>query len=557
MRKLLILAAAALVLIVSSGGALAVTSITFGSVQEISDNFGDFGGVLDDGDLFGYTVANMGDLDGDGVQDLAVTAALDDDGGFDRGAVWILFMDINGKVKSEQKISSTAGDFSGVLDNNDLFGISVATLGDLDGDGVTDLAVGASQDDDGGKNRGAVWILFMDTNGKVKSEQKISDTAGDFGGVLDNDGWFGQSLANIGDLDGDGVQDLAVGASFDDDGGTDRGAVWILFMDTNGKVKSEQKISDTAGDFGGALDNVDRFGQSVANIGDLDGDAVTDLAVGAIFDDDGGTDTGALWILFLNTNGKVKSEQKISDTAGDFGGALDNGDIFGRSVASMGDLDGDGVQDLAVTAGFDDDGGTDRGAVWILFMVINGKVKSEQKISDTAGDFGGVLFDNDLFGISVANIGDLDGDGVTDLAVGERVGSGGNRGSVWILFPKKVVIEVDVDIKPEETSNCFNNDGNGVIPVALLSSATFDATQVDPASVQLEGLAVKAVGKNNKLLASFEDVNGDGLDDLVIKIEDVDGTFSVGDTTATITGNLLPEFGSTPITGTDSICIVQ
>ncbi|MFC1670736.1 integrin alpha [Spirochaetota bacterium] len=202
-------------------------------------------------------------------------------------------------VKSYQKTSDTEGNFTGVLDNNGLFGVSVTNMGDLDGDGVTDLAVGAYCDDDGGTDRGAVWILFMNSNGTVKSEQKISDTAGNFTGVLDDGDVFGVSVTNMGDLNGDGVTDLAVGAYCDDDGGAGRGAVWILFMNSNGTVKSEQKISDTEGNFTGVLDNNDSFGRSVTNMGDLDGDGVTDLAVGAYKDDDGGTDRGAVWILFL------------------------------------------------------------------------------------------------------------------------------------------------------------------------------------------------------------------------------------------------------------------
>jgi len=414
------------------------------SFQKISDTEGDFGGELRDADRFGYSVASIGDLDGDGITDLAVGADWDRGG---RGAVWILFMDTIGKVKSFQKISDTEGDFGGRLDSRDFFGTSVASIGDLDGDGITDLAVGAFRDDAGGLDRGAVWILFMDTNGKVKSFQKISDNQGRFGGVLDDDDLFGQSVAGIGDLNGDGIKDLAVGAFRDGDGGNRRGAIWILFMDTDGKVKSFQKISDTEGDFGGVLDNNDYFGTSLASIGDLDGDGITDLAVGAFRDDDGGTNRGAVWILFMNTDGTVKSEQRISDTQGDFGGVLDDDDLFGISVAGIGDLDGDGVTDLAVGSQ-DDDGADSRGAVWILFMDTNGKVKSFQKISDTEGDFDGVLdndsyFGDEFFGASVASIGDLDGDGVTDLVVGARGDDDGGpqRGAVWILFMKWNSIE--------------------------------------------------------------------------------------------------------------------
>lgn len=406
--------------------------------QKVSGTEGGFTGPLDDFDLFGTSVASLGDLDGDGVTDLAVGAFSDDDGGFNRGAVWVLFMNADGTVKSEQKISHIAGAFTGPLDDSDGFGAGLANLGDLDGDLVSDLAVGAEGDDDGGPDRGAVYVLFMNANGTVKSEQKISSTAGGFPGTLAQDDFFGSTLTSLGDLDGDGVSDLAVSAVGEDDGGARRGAVWILFMNSDGTVKSHQKISDTEGGFTGTLDDIDAFGGSPASLGDLDGDGVVDLAVSADGDDDGGNGRGAMWILFMNSDGTVKSHQKISDTEGGFSGVLDDGDSFGISVANLGDLDGDLVPDLAAGAFGDDDGGASRGAVWVLFMNSDGTVKAEQKIWDTAGGFTGILDDIDLFGRSVASLGDLDGDGVSDLAVGASFdGDGGaGRGAVWILFLK-------------------------------------------------------------------------------------------------------------------------
>jgi len=205
-----------------------------------------------------------------------------------------------GTVKAHQKISDLQGGFTGILDNEDRFGVSVANLGDLDGDGVVDLAVGAPLDDDGGNNPGAAWILFLDDDGSVKAHQKISNIQGGFTGILDNGDLFGFSVANLGDLDGDGVVDLAVGGLLNDDGGNDRGAVWILFLDDDGSVKAHQKISDIQGGFTGILDDGDRFGRSIASLGDLVGDDERALVVGAYRDDDGGTDRGAVWILFLN-----------------------------------------------------------------------------------------------------------------------------------------------------------------------------------------------------------------------------------------------------------------
>lgn len=100
-----------------------------------------------------------------------------------------------------------------------------------------------------------------------------------------------------------------------------------------------------------------------------------------------------------------------------------------------------------------------------------------------------------------------------------------------IVIQRSILVDVDIDIKP-----CLNNDGDGVIPVAILGAADFDVTQVDPSTVKLQGQRVASRGKSGKLLAHVADVNGDGFDDLVIQIEDVDGTFTSGSGTATLTG---------------------
>jgi FG-GAP repeat len=121
----------------------------------------------------------------------------------------------------------------------------------------------------------------------VHEEQKISDTEGNFQGVLANGTRFGIAVAALGDVDGDTTQDLAVGADGENGGGLERGAVYVLFLHPNGTVKASQKISDTEGNFQGVLKDLDHFGCSVSGMGDFDGDATPDLTVGAYGDDDG------------------------------------------------------------------------------------------------------------------------------------------------------------------------------------------------------------------------------------------------------------------------------
>jgi hypothetical protein len=389
------------------------------------------GPTLSDFDQFGGSLASVGDIDGDGVTDLAAGAILDDTGGMNRGAVYVLFMNTDGTVKSSQKIASGTGG-GPTLNNGDRFGRTLASLGDLDGDGVPDLAVGADLDDTGGSNRGAVYVLFMNSNGTVKSSQKIATGTGGGPTLVDSDR-LGSSLTSLGDFDGDGLSDLAAGADGDNTAGIDRGAVHLLLLNADGTVKSSQKIASGLGG-GPTLADSDRFGRSLTSLRDVDGDGVTDLAVGAVGDDTGGTDRGAVHMLLMNADGTVKDSQKIASGANG-GPTLSNGDAFGSSAGSLGDLDGDGVTDLAVGAFYDNTGGSDRGAVHVLFLSSDGTVKRAQKIASNTGG-GPTLGDNSSFGSSLAFLGDLDGDGIGDMAVGaEREDTGGtNRGAVHVFF---------------------------------------------------------------------------------------------------------------------------
>ncbi|UCH08071.1 MAG: hypothetical protein JSV55_03515, partial [Deltaproteobacteria bacterium] len=122
-----------------------------------------------------------------------------------------------------------------------------------------------------------------------------------------------------------------------------------------------------------------------------------------------------------------------------------------------------------------------------------------------------------------------------------------------VLEPATNTRMVSMDIKPGSQTNCFNNDGNGVILVAILGSEWFDVNLIDPGTVRLESLSVRVVGKSDKLLARVEDVDADGYDDLVVQIQDTDEIFTEGSTTAELTGFL---YDGTRIVGADAIRIV-
>jgi len=473
----------------SSGGPGSVLS-----QWKISATEGNFVGNIE-GDTFGTSVATIGDLDGDGVLDLAVGAPGDDDAQPDEGAVYILFLNPNGTVKAQQKINRVEGGFGGHLTYANRFGEALAPLGDLDGDGVPDLAVGADLAPVGSQE-GDVWILFLNTDGTVKNEQHITENVGGLDVPIHFNDLFGGALDALGDLDGDGVTELAVGAR-----GVEEGSVWILFLNTDGTVKHFQEIAEGVGGFDGVLQgNYARFGTAVAAIGDLDGDDVADLAVGASSEDDGGAHRGAVWILFLNTDGTVKGHQKISDTQGEFDGILNDADCFGRALTVVHRLNDDRVVELAVGASGDSDGGSRTGAVWILFLNTDGTVSGHRKISATQGGFTGVLSEDDQFGYSLTTLGDFDGDGVADLVVGARTdddGPGVNGGALWQLSLDGLAV-LDFEREddhwtplvngqgletPNEFGRCVQIDGGGF---GNHGAAIFDSKPDGPNALSLD-----------------------------------------------------------------------
>jgi len=444
--------------------------------EKIGFEIGGFDGALDNEDWFGYSVEGIGDLNGDGFSDVAVSAIKDDDGGFNQGAIYILFLNLEGSVLSFQKISDTEGGFTGQLDEWDIFGTSISYLGDMNNDGLIEIGVGAEYDGDGGYWHGAAWILSLNSDGTVSSHAKISDTVGGFNAPLGDEDVFGTDIENIGDLDGDGFLDIAVSARRDPDGGSDRGAVYILFLNGDFTVRDYQKISDIQGGLNGVLEAGDYFGGSVANIGDINGDGIIDLAVGAYRDDDGGLNRGAVYILFMNSNGTINNFQKISNTEGNFNAEFNDEMFFGKSIDLMGDLNDDQLFEIAVGArGYQADGARNFGAFYILNLNTDGTVNSYVKYTEGLQYFHGDIDEEDSFGFSVSSIGILTEK--TCIAVGAFSDNEGGfeKGSVWILQLGEILsIEELVSesnaifIYPNPSKNSFSlNEIDGVSDIQI------------------------------------------------------------------------------------------
>lgn len=407
----------------TSSGLHAQTTTLWGpdGYVAIEEGSGGFNATLDAGDRFSRDHDQAGDINGDGIIDLVVGARSDDDGATDAGAVYILFMNSDGTVQSNQKISALEGGFTDPLLANNFFGYGVAGIGDYDNDGIPDIAVSAPS-----SSNSSFYVIHLNSDGTVKNYVKNSTVVA-----------FG--LSAIGDINNDGRIDLVACDPSSDVGGNNTGAISILFLDGNSQVIPAQTvlINPQSGGFGTGLLAGDEFGgREAAMLGDLDGDGTNELAVGA-FKSDGGK--GAIWILSLdNTNFNVVSKLKITEGLNGFSDTLttglnpngSDGANFGHALCKVGDLNGDGVPDLMTGANQQNEGWG-----YILYLNPDKTVKTFTRINNVDGGFGIALESEERFSRSISFLGDLRGDGTIAVNYGGGAGAG-RSGALYLLFFK-------------------------------------------------------------------------------------------------------------------------
>ena len=362
----------------------------------------------------GASLANPGDLDGDGLPELAV-GALDISNSsiaFGGGFYVLRGSDlIDGDFGTPRLTAIASGRY-------DAGGTQLVVAGDLTADGVVDLVVSAPANDEFAPNSNAGIACMV--RGTSTGDLSLRAAAGCLRGAAIEDR-LGESMAALGDFDGEGANVLAIGAPRHNPAG----AVWVVpQMRTN-----FDNISDELGIFG--PHSGDAFGGQLAGPGDLNGDGYDDLAIGAAGDDAGGDDAGAVYIV----QGRLIVNEEMPDAISEL-----------NPVVLVGQASGDGAGTISTARDFDQDG-------WLDLLVAAPDKATEDALDagrvylvygpiDTPGTFalasaplrldGGV--DYEEIGSALAPAGDLDGDGYPDLAVGAPSDGGDFDGAVYLLY---------------------------------------------------------------------------------------------------------------------------
>lgn len=485
-------------------GEVGAPTIDLGALAP-SAGFSIFG--ADSGDQVGWSVSDAGDINGDGFDDI-ILGALNGDGladaKLDAGESYVIFGKAGGFGDIDLDALAPADGFMiGGAAAGDHSGNAVSSAGDINGDGFADIIIGASESDGTGApgdSDGEAYVIF----GKAGGFTDI-----DLGSLAGADGFTisgaeagdaaGFSVSSAGDINGDGFDDLIIGAYLADDAGVvDVGQSYVIFGHSGGFADIDLGAMAPGIGFtitgGGGFE--DKAGWSVSSAGDINGDGFDDIVVGALRGDgigDAERDAGESYVIFGKAGGF--SDINVSTLAPADGFTIlgaDAGDRAGYSVSSAGDVNGDGYEDVLIGAIGGRGAGNatfNSGEAYVVFGKASGLGGENGKVDlgALAPTDGFVIRGSnsiDSLGRSVSSAGDVNGDGFDDIIVGAWFADG-TAGESYVIFGKE--------------------DGFGPIEVDALTP-TEGFTILGAATGDRAGGSVSAAG----------DIDGDGYDDVIV-----------------------------------------
>lgn len=397
----------------------------------------------DGNDSLGENLAVIGDFNGDGYEDLIAGAPSADGDDYFAGEAYVLY---GAATISDGDVEDGTGWHGEEYYGN--FGYSVGGAGDVNGDGYDDVIVGTSND-------GGVFLFY---GGTSVASGNTSDTA-DVSLMAYNGDDFGEGVFGLTDLNADGYDEFAVSERYCGPSSSSYQSGCVHIYMGSASLAASLDDDDAAMKFQGGYENYEYFGvfHSTTEVGDWNADGITDIVFGAYSDDDAGSNAGAAYVF----DGPLTAYAGLTTDSSSADATLSGSssyEYFGWDIATDGDLNNDGYDDLAVGAYYSSQGESYGGAAYVFFGSTSGLPATEDSENADMIIYGETT--SEYLGRSVA-FGDFDGNGSDDFAIG---GSGGpsSIGQV-LLFTSNtsgsfVTADADVHLSGDSTYEAFGSD---------------------------------------------------------------------------------------------------
>jgi len=407
---------------------------------------------IDPDDQSGFSVSGAGDVNGDGIADVIIGARSAAPGGSSSaGKSYVVFGSAGGFAASLDlsSLGGTNGFVINGIDAGDQCGFSVSGAGDVNGDGIADVIIGAYYADPGGANAAGESYVVFGSVGGFGASLNLSSVNGTNGFVIngiDAVDYSGYSVSGAGDVNGDGIADVIISAHQAAPGGASyAGESYVVFGSAGGFGASLElsSLNGTNGFVMNGIDAVDWSGKSVSGAGDVNGDGIADVIIGAYGADPGGASyAGESYVAFGSADGFAASLDlsSLGGTNGFVINGIDARDYSGWSVSGAGDVNGDGIADVIIgTWGADPGEASQAGESYVVFGSAGG-FGASLDLSSLGGTNGFVINGidaGDRSGYSVSAAGDVNGDGISDVIIGAYYADpGGFRqaGESYVVF---------------------------------------------------------------------------------------------------------------------------